>query len=550
MSQAKNKRVPKRQKGQFLTPRHLALDVLSDIEFKKTDRVLEPGFGDGSFLLPLIEVFLELYEGPIPSRLEHILNNNVWGVEIDPVMYDKALSNIEERIGPLPASHNLILGDYFETTFDSNTLRSDFVSGSFRYSLDFTHVIGNPPFGGTIAPYLQDSLDKVLGWRHGIKIKKETYAWFIIKSMDLLADDGILRFICSDTFLTIYTMRGLRNALALEGQSTVWPLNKFSEETSYPMVVLDWVKTSSADHVLIDGDPIPITDIERTANLSWGLSRDMVPYFQGPVLGEFMVATSGMTTGNNSLFIREVRDNVIAEPYEFTFEEAPITLGKEMQRARLGHLSVQKRKQIKELEKQGKTRRELKPIRLPVPNIIELPNKDYLPYNKANGSLVYSRPTHYIYWKDDGDAVITYKKTGNWYLHGIGGAKYFGREGLTWRLISSTLDVRYLPTGYILDSGAPCAFPRPGVSQEEMLFIMGWTLTDKCTRILKQVINHTMNIQGKDFERLPYPFWVGNDERSEVISLVMCMLDDGFDGRQFSRQDPEFDDLESLFRMI
>lgn len=82
-----------------------------------------------------------------------------------------------------------------------------------------------------------------------------------------------------------------------------------------------------------------------------------------------------------------------------------------------------------------------------------------------------------------------------------------------------------------------------------MLFIMGWTLTDKCTHILKQVINHTMNIQGKDFERLPYPFWVGGDERAEAVSLVMSMLDEGFDGRRFSRQDPEFKALESLFRM-
>ena len=81
-----------------------------------------------------------------------------------------------------------------------------------------------------------------------------------------------------------------------------------------------------------------------------------------------------------------------------------------------------------------------------------------------------------------------------------------------------------------------------------MLFVMGWTLTNKCTQILKQVINHTMNIQSKDFERLPYPFWVGSDERAEVIALVM-MIDDGFAGRTFTRQDPEFDALESLFRM-
>ena len=82
-----------------------------------------------------------------------------------------------------------------------------------------------------------------------------------------------------------------------------------------------------------------------------------------------------------------------------------------------------------------------------------------------------------------------------------------------------------------------------------MLFVMGWTLTGKCCRILKQVINHTLNIQGKDFERLPYPFWVGGDQRAEAVSLVMHMIEEGFEGRSFSRQDPEFDALESLFRM-
>ena len=99
MSQAKNKRGYKGQKGQFLTPELLAREILSDIEFGVADRVLEPGFGDGSFLLPMIEAFLELYEGPVSSRLDQVLNNNIWGVEIDPVMYDKALSEHMIEVG-------------------------------------------------------------------------------------------------------------------------------------------------------------------------------------------------------------------------------------------------------------------------------------------------------------------------------------------------------------------------------------------------------------------------------------------------------------------
>ena len=203
MSQAKNKRAYKRQKGQFLTPQVLAREILADVEFDVADRVLEPGFGDGSFLLPMIEAFLELYEGPVSSRLRRVLNNNIWGIEIDPVMYDKALSNIEERIGPLPESHNLMEGDFFETQFEGHTLRPDLARGSFGYDIEFTHIIGNPPFGGTIAYHLQDSLDKELGWRHGMKIKKETFlglsskAWIYWRAVECLGSFAVAPFLPS-----------------------------------------------------------------------------------------------------------------------------------------------------------------------------------------------------------------------------------------------------------------------------------------------------------------------------------------------------------------
>ena len=549
MSTTKTKRSPKRQKGQFITPPRLARELLSDIDFCATDRALEPGFGDGSFLIPLIESFLDLYEGSLTERLDKVLNKHVWGIEVDVDMYDVALANIRERIGPLPDSHNLLLGDFLATDFEGPDFRVDPITGALVTSREFTHIVGNPPFGGTIASHLQDPLDKVLGWRHGMKIKKETYSWFIVKCMDLLAVDGLLRFICSDTFLTISTMRGLRHALAIEGRPKIQTLGHFSEETSYPMLVLDWIKGHPTQYILRDGHPISMEDISRTKNLSWGLDADLVSYFRGPVIGDVMVATSGMTTGNNSLFIRQAVDQTITENYDFRFADVPVSLEREIERARLGKLSRRAIRRFQEMEARGATQRELTPIERSTPLVIDLPHKDYAPYNKATRDIVYSKPTHYIYWKDDGDAVITYKKTGKWYLRGVGGAPYFGREGLTWRLISHSLDVRFLPAGHILDSGAPCAFPRPGVSREEMLFIMGWTLTNKCTQILKQVINHTMNIQSKDFERLPYPGWVADDDRSEAIGLVESMIDEGVAGRDFSRADREFAALESLFRM-
>jgi hypothetical protein len=152
-----------------------------------------------------------------------------------------------------------------------------------------------------------------------------------------------------------------------------------------------------------------------------------------------------------------------------------------------------------------------------------------------------------IYWKDDGDAVMTYKKTGNWYLNGVGGGKHFKREGLTWQLISSRINMKYLPPGYILDSGAPCAFLRSGIPKEELWFILGWTLTETATKILKTVINHTKNIQSKDIERLPYPWWVSQSAKKRIISLVRSCVKNAQKGTVYTRNSEEYCLLNELF---
>ncbi len=178
---------------------------------------------------------------------------------------------------------------------------------------------------------------------------------------------------------------------------------------------------------------------------------------------------------------------------------------------------------------------------------ITLPHPDYRPYNKAVRALVYAKPTQAIYWKDDGDAVLTFKKNGNWYLHGVGGGKFFGREGLTWQLIAQTLNARYLPPGCILDSGAPCAFLRERVPPEELWFILGWTFSPLCQTLLKDVINHTKNIQGKDFERLPYPFWVSPERKQRVIAQVQTLVAEAMAGRAFQRTDAAIAEIGAAF---
>ena len=517
-----------------MTPEPLASRLVDQLNLTKETRVLEPSFGSGNFLLPLIQRFMSLHSGSRSERLHKVLTQNIYGVELDPEMYKTAVARIVDEFGELPIETNLINEDFF---------RVEYFDGFFDL------VVGNPPFGGTFDPQIEDILDRRFGRWNGHKLKKETYSFFIAKSLELLAPDGDLVFISSDTFLTIRTMSGLRQKLLDLCAVTVETLPAFSDETTQQTLVLRANRNGRADEVEIDGRLIARSAIELTGNFSWRIDTEWERYFTGATLGKYIVATSGMTVGKNELFVREIIDgNKIYEPYKFEFFDDPITVTRELERARLNKLSPKTLAKFKEQESCGQTRRNLRIVELPTgPKKIMLPHSDYRFYNKSQSGILYRSPTHAIYWKNDGDAVLTFKKNGNWYLHGVGGKPFFGREGLTWQLISSKLNMRYLPPGFILDSGAPCMFLRDGVADEELYFILAWTITDLASGILKSVINHTRNIQSKDVERLPYPFWVSAKDKRKVITGMKLLVENAINGIIYTRSSKELKIFETLF---
>ena len=536
-SVAKQKRHRKKQMGQFLTPRPLARALVAKMELRREDKVLEPSMGDGAFVLPLIGRFMDLYPGSRAERLRRVLQNNIYGVELDADLFARCLANIQSEWGAPPDNHHLERGDF---------LLADFRAAGGA-SVRFDRVVGNPPFGGTINPAYQDALDKRLGFRGGLKIKKETYAFFIVKSVDLLRQNGRLTFICSDTFLTIKTMKGLRDFLSASGKVEVTGMPFFSPEVSQRTVLLQCAKGEGAGGVAVDGQLVAADDIRATPNHSWRVSGETAKFFRGPKIGDFMTASSGMTVGKNEYFVRDINGGEIIEPYDFSFYQKPITLADAVARARLGRVSPSARREIAAREARGETMRDVRVSKKKTPKKIKIPHRDYRPYNKARRGIVYAPPAHLIFWRDDGDAVYTYKNNGNWYLRGVGGQKYFFREGLTWNLVASKLHLRYLPPGCVLDSGAPCAFLNAGAARDEMLFILGWGLTDLCNALLKNIINHTKNIQGKDFERLPYPFWVAEDQKAAVVAQVGEMIDAAKRGKIFDFTSPEIHRLNDAF---
>jgi hypothetical protein len=546
MSIARLSRDRKRQLGQFLTPSDTAASIVRNVGLLPDAKILEPSFGEGAFIFEV----LASVQASIPrNELGSWCENHLYGCELDDGAYAKFTAAWESRgLGLVP--HTLERCDFFRWMppgchRSAATHRRQYFTSSLE---QFDLVIGNPPFGGSIDPSIQDELDAIFGVRDGRKIKKETYAFFIVKGIDLLKPGGKLVYVCSDTILTIPTMTGLRSWLQSNCDVHISEVPGVFSDTNQKMLVLTLTKQLTlTSRVSVLGKEIPLAEIEATPNLSWRVDSSLAQYFTGVTLGDRMVATSGMTIGKNELFLRPIKKGRIEEIYEFAYGEQKITVEREISRARLGNVCPRRLRELRELEALDAMERVVTWERLKKPKLIALPHDDYRFYNKATSRIVYADPEWVIFWRGNGDYVYTFKKTGNWYLHGVGGMKYFGREGLAWSLIAPRIYARYLPAGYILDSGAPCAFLRPGVEDEELFFILGWTLTELCTQILKGVINHTRNIQSKDFERLPYPAWVDAPSKQRAVGAVRGLVARAKAGEVFSFDSYEVRELNFLY---
>ena len=104
--------------------------------------------GDSACILPLITSFIALYTGQQRRGWRQVLQRNVYRVELDATRYAQRLENIRQRWGGLPAQHSLTQSDFFCGHFLAPQGAVD--------ALMFTHIVGNPPFGGTFGLALQD----------------------------------------------------------------------------------------------------------------------------------------------------------------------------------------------------------------------------------------------------------------------------------------------------------------------------------------------------------------------------------------------------------
>ena len=157
-------------------------------------RILEPSFGKGDFLLPIVDRLLISYKSysqndePLTT-----LCNSVKGIEL----HRETAQETKIKVVELVKNHGISfkvasrLADYW-------VLQDDFLLTPITGK--FTHIIGNPPYvrQEMIAPEL---LKIYRSSYKTIYDRADLYVPFIERCLGLLTDNGQLSFICSDRWM-------------------------------------------------------------------------------------------------------------------------------------------------------------------------------------------------------------------------------------------------------------------------------------------------------------------------------------------------------------
>jgi len=158
-------------------------------------RLLEPSFGNGDFLLPVIERLLHAWQDATGGGESTIpfLGDCIRAVELHSATFAKT----KEKIVTLLADHG-ISGAAAIRLLEQWLIQGDFLLASLPGAFDF--VIGNPPY--VRQEMIPDALIAEYRARYTtVYDRADLYIPFIERSLTCLAEGGQLGFICADRWM-------------------------------------------------------------------------------------------------------------------------------------------------------------------------------------------------------------------------------------------------------------------------------------------------------------------------------------------------------------
>lgn len=157
-------------------------------------RILEPSFGDGDFLLPVVERLLAAYKlHGKPSDACSRLGGAIRAVEV----HRDSMERTRARLAELLAAHG-IPSRQADEILQSWLIQGDFLLADLPWY--FTHAVGNPPY--VRQELIPDVLLREYRSRYTtLYDRADIYVPFIERCLRRLEPGGTLGFICSDRWM-------------------------------------------------------------------------------------------------------------------------------------------------------------------------------------------------------------------------------------------------------------------------------------------------------------------------------------------------------------
>jgi len=221
----------KSKNGSYYTPTNIVDSIVRD--YVSGDlKVLDPCCGTGQFLLSFAEKIND------PSK--------IYGIDIDPTAVRIARFNIllfykDKKFSPSIVCKNTLLdvGKYDLFSLDDENIK------------DFDVIATNPPWG---LHFSKEDLDQLKMTDEEIS-SFESFSYFLNKSIDLLADNGILSFILPESILNVKTHQDIRKILLEKSKILkISYLDRIFKNVFTPVIQLDIQKSQAPEMVEIIKD--------------------------------------------------------------------------------------------------------------------------------------------------------------------------------------------------------------------------------------------------------------------------------------------------------